>query len=325
MVGPGNSLHLGWVGTEINGEGVSDWDIYYSVFDGTSWRYPVRVNTDDNWKDLYPEVIVSRDNKAWVLWNRELAFWDNRILGRYYDGNVWGPEVRLDDDTYENDGPAEMALSHADEPWCVWQSLKENWVDGIFFSRYEVQTPVLLSNLRTQGLSDGVQLSWEAVPAAFSAFLIERSAGQRFRLIDSVVGTYSGRYFWEESGLPPGVYRYRIVGRLLSGEDVIAGPVVATVGSIPGDLVIRKLGGLRRGPDLNVLVGMPEPGELTLELFDLQGRLVDTHHSHIGNAGWSEEVWTPQVATGASVPSGVYWIRATLKQRIAVARFVILR
>ena len=118
VVGPGSSLHLAWVGTEATGETVSDWDIYYSVFDGTSWRYPIRMSGDDSEKDLYPEIIVSRANKVWISWNKELAFWDYRIFGRHYDGKAWGPEVRLDDDTYEYDDSPEVAISHSDEAWC---------------------------------------------------------------------------------------------------------------------------------------------------------------------------------------------------------------
>jgi hypothetical protein len=69
----------------------------------------------------------------------------------------------------------------------------------------------------------------------------------------------------------------------------------------------------------------PEPGQASLEVFDLSGRLVAVPVSEYLEAGTHEVLWDGRLASGRQAPGGVYLVRLTVGDLQGSARLVLAR
>jgi len=76
----------------------TDDDIFYSVWEGSRWSHPLRLNTDDYTPDMQPLLGMDADGSPWILWR---GFDDGRY--RFYfsrwNGADWDPEEALETDS----------------------------------------------------------------------------------------------------------------------------------------------------------------------------------------------------------------------------------
>lgn len=72
---------------------------------------------------------------------------------------------------------------------------------------------------------------------------------------------------------------------------------------------------------LNITVSLPEGSPVTMEIFDISGRLVNNPSEEILPTGPSTMMWTPHPA----LPAGCYTVRISAEQGCALCRCVLLR
>jgi hypothetical protein len=72
--------------------------------------------------------------------------------------------------------------------------------------------------------------------------------------------------------------------------------------------------------------GLPNPGPVTLEVYDPRGRLVNRMVSRAAtSAGYHSVIWDGTDALGRSIGSGVYFYRLTVADRIITKRIVLIK
>ncbi len=69
----------------------------------------------------------------------------------------------------------------------------------------------------------------------------------------------------------------------------------------------------------------PEDGRVSVAVYNANGRLVQTLIDEVVTAGRYETIWNTRDASGQNVPSGVYYLRATMAGERVVNRLLIMR
>jgi len=84
-----------WSGTDQ-----TDDDIYFSRYVGNQWQPPQRVNADDEWPDILPEISIDTQNQITVTW---LGFNGDRYVqyaaswtGRNWSSEAVGPPLSIE-------------------------------------------------------------------------------------------------------------------------------------------------------------------------------------------------------------------------------------
>lgn len=113
------NLHVVWVGVAA---GETDWDIFYSKFDGEQWLAPIRINCNDDYHDFYPTITVSSPEDIWVIWDKEFSFWDNHIYASHFNGVAWSTEERLDN-RCEYNCYNRVTSDLTGNPWVIWNGI----------------------------------------------------------------------------------------------------------------------------------------------------------------------------------------------------------
>ncbi len=73
---------------------------------------------------------------------------------------------------------------------------------------------------------------------------------------------------------------------------------------------------------VHITFELPESGAVRLDVFDANGRRVDSPLAGTLAAGRPTIAWSPNAATR---PAGLYWVRLTHKGQTATQRMVLLR
>jgi len=130
-----NNLHVVWVGIA---SGETDQDIFYSKYNGQQWLAPIRLNTNDNYDEYYPDIALSSSNTIWVTWDKHLSFWVSHPYAKHFDGNSWSTEEKLDNDSisYFN-ASNKTAIDNLENPWIIWDGITSGIDNGdIYSNRY---------------------------------------------------------------------------------------------------------------------------------------------------------------------------------------------
>ena len=78
-------------------------------------------------------------------------------------------------------------------------------------------------------------------------------------------------------------------------------------------------------PETTVQFYVGDPGLVSLEIFDIAGRLVRRIEAQAQAAVWMEVVWNGQDDRGRKSPSGIYFMRALVGNRNETVRAVLLK
>lgn len=107
---------LVWSGTDQ-----TDDDIFFSRWENGHWTSPAKVNTDDNWPDILPQLSMTGTGMPRVTWS---GYDGNKYSTFYSDwtGTNWGPEQVSDEpfgrlsDSTTNSAGTDMAAIISDLP-----------------------------------------------------------------------------------------------------------------------------------------------------------------------------------------------------------------
>ena len=109
------NVHVVWVGIWLHP--VVDYDIYYSFSsDGVNWSAPTMINEDDDVSDRWARIAVISLNDVLAAWYKEYSVWNNEVFTSHFDGAVWSPESKLNNETTMTNQLPSIALSYRDNP-----------------------------------------------------------------------------------------------------------------------------------------------------------------------------------------------------------------
>ena len=96
-------------------------EIFYKVYDGSSWSDPPSQLTTNSSYDGHPAIIRASDGKIWVVWVSDRTGTDNfELFYKVYDGS-WSDAIQLTTYPYWDSHPAIMEDSD-NNIWVVWES-----------------------------------------------------------------------------------------------------------------------------------------------------------------------------------------------------------
>lgn len=182
--------------------------------------------------------------------------------------------------------------------------------------------PVVLTDLRAERTSVGVEISWNLHLAdEFAFFDVERLRVDQpaLRLNAEPLLPRAGSMSLLDSAFVPAGTRYVVRGITRNGDVYTYGPVsVDSTPAISLDLVVHP--NPARGA-LNVEFSLPYVVPATLELFDSAGRRMIYERLHTSAPGRNVVSWPTNKELGA----GAYWVRLTAGRESHVASLRIVR
>ena len=110
------------------------YDIYYKVYDGSSWSSDTRLTTSNQW-DLLPSAIQARDGRIWVAWESDRSGADDDIYYNIYNGNSWAGDAKLTGDNTFEDVQANLFQAENKTIWLGFASDKAAGDFDIFYKQ----------------------------------------------------------------------------------------------------------------------------------------------------------------------------------------------
>ena len=120
-------------------------------------------------------------------------------------------------------------------------------------------------------------------------------------------------------------YVFTYDGQVLRFEDqvtAITDPVLATT---PDQYRLSQNYPNPFNPETNISFTLPKAGDITIKVYDIQGREVTTLVNASMNAGTHEVVWNGTNASGARVASGMYVYTLKTQDRVLSKKMVLMK
>jgi len=123
----------GWIHVVWMDNTPSNYDIYYTYYNGTSWSDTLNISNDPN-TCISPDVAVDTINNVHVVW---ADFSNGRIKWSMYDGNSWSTPISISNDVpYACEGPELDVNPVSNYIHCVWHDLGSASTDEEMWHKY---------------------------------------------------------------------------------------------------------------------------------------------------------------------------------------------
>ncbi len=205
-----------------------------------------------------------------------------------------------------------MVVAHASDQWAFWESVPRA---GYSVDNIAPGAPV---GLGTEPLGTGVALAWSPSndhDEDLSVYRVYRSDMSAFTPDEAVLVGAAADTFFTDADPGIGTWYYVVAARDIHGnEGEPSNEASARVDDPAVPLVYALRGNYPNpfNPVTAVAYDVPEPGgKVTLEVFDVTGRLVRTLVDGYETAGRKQAFWDGTDERGRSVASGVYYCRMT--------------
>jgi hypothetical protein len=191
-----------------------------------------------------------------------------------------------------------------------------------------------LSEFSCQSGSKGVDLTWQTASENNNyEWLIERSSSpsedfQNVATLKAGAGSPAGNQYsyTDVSVLPNSTYYYRLGDKNLSGQITWHGPVMAASAGTAYDKL--QLMPCRPNPSsgaVNISYVLPRAGKVTLKVYDICGRSVNTLVQGQKPSGAYNLSWKGDNSQGRKMSAGVYFYQLNHEGTSLTRRLVLLR
>ena len=190
------------------------------------------------------------------------------------------------------------------------------------------EVATLLSSFSASYREPGIEIAWhlseEGIDMQF--FILRKQTPSDYYVDLNAAGINSSgmHYRYTDDDVIPGAtYRYRVDvldeegRRTLFETQSIAVPAP--------DVALKKIYPNPFNPHTSIEYMIPETAPVELGIYDAGGRLVKTLVSGVQSHGEHVETWNGLNDDGASVASGVYYVRLQTKGRVRTQKAVLLR
>jgi hypothetical protein len=270
----------------------------------------VRVNevlTGDFNGDGYEEIVIANTPyKGLSVWENKAGTID-RTPTWTYTGPAECRAIALGD--VNGDGALDVAAGFSRKPLAV------------FLNDYTVDVEV--TAFRAAPREDGASLTWRAESSRLAGFDLLRRGGREgdgeWTQVNE--GRIVGRspYRFDDAGLEPGAYDYKLVAYELSGWSGEFGPVRCDVGTAPHAFALHAAYPNPARGAVNFAFSLAAAGYAEVALYDLAGRRVATPAS--GDFAAGEHV----VSCDVDLAPGVYVYRLEAGGNAAAKRLAVVK
>lgn len=113
-----------WVAFTKTPIGKKHSDIYYKVFNGSSWTRDFRLTFEDKHYDQNPSIMETINGTIWVVWDSDRDLFYNKLYYKFFNGSTWSGDTKLT--TYLADDMYPSITQATDHTiWVVWGSVRE--------------------------------------------------------------------------------------------------------------------------------------------------------------------------------------------------------
>lgn len=117
--------------------GPRGWEVFASVWEGSSWSYQQAVCPDDGIQESLADIAVGPDCMPWVVMERRTGGPPYLHTSRW-NGTGWDPPEPLFPDMPDEREPLApwIAVDSEGTPWVIWSSyVNEDYDSDLFYSR----------------------------------------------------------------------------------------------------------------------------------------------------------------------------------------------
>ena len=215
------------------------------------------------------------------------------------------------------------AISTAtDTSWSVYLITTHTTTPSVWFtchpdSGYSVDNlaPGTPQNIQANYQAGGVALDWDNAPEVdFQYYRVYRGSDPGFVPSPDNLLHQASSSEWDDQTFDPWGYYYKITTLDYSGNESEAG-LPAQISGALGEAVPARTALLGSAPNpfnpqTTISFELAEQGAVTLQVFDLSGRLVKTFlNNEVCPQGRNEATWNGRDDTGRMVASGTYFYR----------------
>jgi hypothetical protein len=292
------------------------WDLKYARWDGDLWQIET---VDSEWYVGWYTSLALDDSDRPHISYRDGSF--GNLKYAHWNGSAWWIE------TVDSDGDvgacSSLALDDTGNPHISYFDKNPNY--DLKYARWEGGPGVEDAKLFVNTCDEGVLVGWEITGDAPAGFTVLRSAGEGEPV--EVSGALPGSavrwldtdaYDASDEGLKPLVYWLEVVEE--DGTVSRFGPTEPV--NFPGPVCELALS-VHPNPATDSVTfdyTLPEEGRVTIALYDLAGRRVDTLVDAERSAGRHEYVYDASV-----LPPSVYLVHLETETGILTRRLVITR
>jgi subtilisin family serine protease len=175
--------------------------------------------------------------------------------------------------------------------------------------------------------SDGVTLSWRFADAGiYTSSWVERSSSDDWMRLDSAVTVTTDGFSMVDRTAQPGVdYQYRVAAMTAAGAQVTFEPVSISASNTITEFALGRAWPNPTSTGSTVSFAVPRAAHVSVKVFDVRGRLVNTLADQEYGPGRYEVTWNGRSSQGEAVSNGIYFVNfvapsARLVQRVMVVK-----
>jgi len=194
------------------------------------------------------------------------------------------------------------------------------------FVTAERGVPVLISGFEAEHSEGGVCLRWRiAEGVGLQGFNIYRSLeenGSFERINEELIPFDEANEYTDKDASAGNTYWYRLGAVADDGEWMSQ---TVSIALPAGTLTLHQNVPNPFNPSTTISFTLAERAEVTLAIYDVKGRLVNTLVDGMVGEGYQERIWDGKDASGNPVGSGVYFYRLTAGDKTLTKKMVLLK
>ncbi len=196
-----------------------------------------------------------------------------------------------------------------------------------YIADLESTVDVAIVSFKGEFINDTVLLSWTVkFDAPFDGYYIYRAEGDNAnfsRINESVIEAEPSIEYSDPSAIPGRSYRYYISAVKEKSEVVRSTTFELTLPPKPVTLYQNFPNPFN--PSTTIKFFIPEKRRVTLDIFDVRGRKINTLIDEIKPADRYKKEWNGRNFRGKPVSSGVYYYRLTAGKKVITKKLVLMR
>ena len=112
-----------------------DFDLYYKVYNGSSWCDADQLTTDPDTDDQDPSITQATGGMVWVVFTKIVDETNDEIYYKRFNGTSWSIDVRL---TWHSGSDLHPSITQASDGaiWVMWDSDRDN-NDNIYYKFFD--------------------------------------------------------------------------------------------------------------------------------------------------------------------------------------------
>jgi len=192
-------------------------------------------------------------------------------------------------------------------------------------ARRDVPVPVFFRGFAARALDYSVELTWSvSSDESFEGFRLYRrgSYGHSIPITEKLIPV-DVTSFTDRDVRPAGQYEYTLAAVHTDGSESHSVPVTVHLSAARAELLQNHPNPFN--PTTTIRFALPERGHVTLNVFDVNGRLIVTLVDGIRPVGEQQTTWNGKDTAEVSVGSGVYFYQLRTRSGTISRKMVLLR